>query len=231
MPQIDAMTLAPWDVYFLGPTYNTVLRYIDAMEDQWGLAKIKDKAMRPRELLKAVENNETSRVIALHHTGTGETVFLPGDATKKSTNESLIEFSSLQKNLPKNTGAHFRCVKASHHGAWVECHSHDLYETSCKGGVTEVVITCGDSDADHPHPDTLSHIHSLSISAFSTAIPHSSVATAKSRRSGWPPMGTKVLATESKDVILRIIDGKSRIKGGYKITPLRKIKKAGRKVS
>ena len=156
-----AKLFGPWEILFLGPRRQTVGTYWRDFGQKWGLHSY-HKSQWPRHLRAGVESNSISRIMALTHTHTGETVLLTGDATELEIANALAIFKELRGP------ATFTLVKASHHGACPDdpadnCHHRPLYDNHCVRAQSSVVIPCRGSFGDHPHRTVLSDILSAGL--------------------------------------------------------------------
>lgn len=214
-------SLGPWDVWFLGPSIEVEGRYMIT----FGNNPLKESTSRhewPKILRRNVERNETSKIIALCHRETADTVLLTGDATAASIEEALQQWANVRFQAGMKP---FRIVKASHHGAWTErpadnCHYDELYHQHCDTQHSEVVISCGNEDERHPHANMIGCVQTKGIRSVSTGVP---VARPARQIGMGMPLGAPYdsYASQPEDVIFRVVDGKSSLTGGHIRSPVR----------
>ena len=216
-----SMPLGPWEVAFLGPSRAVEDRYAVAFREKWGLSTL-PRSQWPRKLRLAIGRNETSRIVALRHRVSGDTVLLTGDAPATSIAAALREWENLHAEETSEPGSAlrqtFRVVKASHHGAYTtreddNCHHAPLYHESCLADRSHVVISCHDHDASHPHEEVLVCVRGARLECRSTGaqIPHS---IRPPRRGIGPRLGSPRRST-GRDVVVSHNEHGFSIEGGY----------------
>ena len=212
--------LGPWDVWFLGPSVEIEGRYTLGFATDWGLGAAPSREW-PRLLRAAVERNETSRIVALYHRLTGDTVLLTGDATCASIREALLQWENVKQQAKLDPRLTFRLVKASHHGAWTDresdnCHHEELYTRHSSHEHSHVAISCRDLDDHHPHPNMINCIRDEVLRSVSTGVP--TMATTQGairRRGGGMPIGKIRQSATALDVLFRFNKDGCMAEGGH----------------
>lgn len=215
-----AASLGPWEVAFLGPGERIESRYTLAFRNRWGLSAW-PREEQPRELRLAIGNNETSRIIALRHRESGDTILLTGDAPATSIEEALGEWESLHRDSAAALRKTFRVVKASHHGAWTSrsednCHHSELYERACETDRSHVVVSCRDHDEHHPHSEFLVCLKGARLECRSTGVPLSE-GRSGTRRGAGAPCGSpqRVASRTAEDIVVSHDENGFAITGGH----------------
>lgn len=226
-PKPPHTPLGPWEIWFLGPSREAEQQYINQLQR---LSKRGEAAREswPLELRKGLSTNATSRILALCHEQTGDTVLLTGDAPATAIEDALRVWERVRHSQGLRP---FRLVKASHHGAWTErqtdnCHSELLYSKYCKQVVSEVVVSCACGNEHHPHGEVVRSLSEKGIRTVSTGAKERLVSNPRTARIlplgflAGAPATTRITSAPPQDVVFKILPATPpQLVGGHERTP------------
>jgi hypothetical protein len=203
-PRVEEAKMGPWKIACLGPQDRTSQIYSQQVQNGF----LNSQAMS--EIFSEVQSNSTSRVLALRHEPTTNTILLTGDSPIDELEAAMLAWQRLEKSAGNEPGL-FHGVKVSHHGAKT-CHLPDIYEKRSDVHLTKAIV-CAEDDGVHPHQEVVihvaKHVHACKITGDSV-----SPTPSRPRGIGTPIGLARPNALVAEDIILKIDQSGIAITGG-----------------